>query len=82
MALVKAVQHTLDIIIKSNSVFQMYVVLDKNCHMMAYASIVKNIRELRAMDIDVAQTSVKSGKNYCLMVLVENVKITLVSCQK
>ena len=82
MALAKAVLHTQDLIMKSKSVFQMYVVLDKNFHMMVYASIVKNIPELRVMDIDVAQTSVKSEKNYWWMVLVENVKSTHVSCQK
>ena len=82
MALAKAVLHTQDLIMKSKSVFQMYVVLDKNFHMMVYASIVKNIPELRVMDIDVAQTSVKSEKNYWWMVLVENAKSTHVSCQK
>ena len=59
MDLVKVVRHTLDIIMKRNNVFQMYVALDKNFHMMVYASIVKNIQELKGMAIDVVQIYVK-----------------------
>ena len=77
MALAKAVLHTQDLIMKSKSVFQMYVVLDKNFHMMVYASIVKNIPELLMMVKIVNFLSVNQMSNCILMVSVRSVPTTL-----